>query len=59
MEAGMPDQPDAFTHLKQLTDAGDIIGVKGSLKRTDKGELSVIVAEYAMLTKSLLPLPDK
>ncbi len=59
IEAGMPNQPDAFAHLKQLTDAGDIIGVTGSLKRTDKGELSVVVATYTMLTKSLLPLPDK
>ncbi len=59
IEASMVNQPDAFTHLKQLTDAGDILGVKGSIKRTDKGELSVVVSEYAMLTKSLLPLPDK
>ncbi len=49
----------AFNHLKQLTDVGDIIGAKGTIKRTDKGELSVKVAQYAMLTKSLLPLPDK
>ena len=49
----------AFNHLKQLTDAGDIIGAKGTIKRTDKGELSVKVKQYAMLTKSLLPLPDK
>lgn len=59
IEASMVNQPDAFAHLKQLTDAGDILGVKGSIKRTDKGELSVVVSEYAMLTKSLLPLPDK
>jgi lysyl-tRNA synthetase, class II len=51
--------PDAFKHLDKLIDAGDIIGVNGTLKRTDKGELSVYVKEYAMLTKSLLPLPDK
>lgn len=51
--------PDAFNHIKQLTDAGDILGVKGTLKRTDKGELSVYVQDYAILTKSLLPLPDK
>lgn len=51
--------PDAFTHLKQLTDVGDILGVKGTIKRTEKGELSVMVSEYAILTKSLLPLPDK
>ncbi len=51
--------PQAFDHLKQLTDAGDIIGAKGTVKRTEKGELSVYVNEYVMLTKSLLPLPDK
>ena len=49
----------AFNHLKQLTDAGDIVGARGTIKRTDKGELSVKVKHYAMLTKSLLPLPDK
>ena len=49
----------AFSHLKQLTDAGDFFGVKGTIKRTDKGELSVKVSTYAILTKALLPLPDK
>lgn len=53
------DDPSAFEHLKQLTDAGDIIGAIGTIKRTEKGELSVYVNRYAMLTKSLLPLPDK
>lgn len=51
--------PQAFDHLKQLTDAGDIMGAKGTLKRTEKGELSVYVKELTMLTKSLQPLPDK
>jgi lysyl-tRNA synthetase, class II len=51
--------PDAFNHLKQLTDAGDFIGVRGSIKRTKTGELSVYVRTYEILTKSLLPLPDK
>ena len=55
----MSDLVGAFNHLKKLSDAGDILGVKGSLKRTEKGELSVYVSEYAILTKSLLPLPDK
>jgi len=55
----MADMPDAFNHLKQLTDIGDIIGAKGTIKRTEKGELSVYVSRYTMLTKSLLPLPDK
>jgi lysyl-tRNA synthetase class 2 len=55
----MADVPDAFNHLKKLTDVGDILGAKGTIKRTEKGELSVYVSRYTMLTKSLLPLPDK
>jgi lysyl-tRNA synthetase class 2 len=50
---------DGFKSIKDWTDAGDIIGVTGTVKRTDKGELSVYVNEWTMLTKSLLPLPDK
>jgi lysyl-tRNA synthetase, class II len=50
---------DAFSQLKTLSDVGDIIGVRGTIKRTDKGELSIKVEEYDFLTKSLLPLPDK
>ena len=33
--------------------------MQGTIKRTEKGELSVKVRQYAILTKSLLPLPDK
>ena len=49
----------AFNHLKKLSDIGDILGVKGTVKRTERGELSVYVSEFKILTKSLLPLPDK
>ena len=49
----------AFNHLKKLSDTGDILGVKGTVKRTEKGELSVYVSQFQILTKSLLPLPDK
>ena len=55
----MSDLTGAFNHLKKLSDAGDILGVKGTIKRTEKGELSVYVSEFAILTKSILPLPDK
>ena len=55
----MAEVPNAFNHLKQLTDIGDIIGVKGTIKRTEKGELSVYVSHYTILTKSLLPLPSQ
>lgn len=44
--------------LKGL-DLGDIIGAKGQVFKTGKGELSVRVADFNLLTKSLRPLPDK
>jgi lysyl-tRNA synthetase class 2 len=59
IDTKMTALPNAFNHLKKLTDTGDLLGIKGSIKRTEKGELSVYVSEYAILTKSLLPLPDK
>jgi lysyl-tRNA synthetase class 2 len=40
-------------------DLGDIIGVKGRVGTTRKGELSVFADRWAMLTKSLRPLPEK
>jgi len=49
----------AFKNLDKLIDVGDWLGAKGCLKRTEKGELSVRVDEYQVLTKALLPLPDK
>ncbi|MBE9169264.1 lysine--tRNA ligase [Pleurocapsales cyanobacterium LEGE 06147] len=59
IDSQMSDLIGAFNHLKKLTDTGDILGIKGTIKRTEKGELSIYVSEYAILTKSLLPLPDK
>ena len=48
-----------FAQLTSLVDAGDLIGVEGTLRRTDRGELSVKVKRWTMLSKSLQPLPDK
>lgn len=48
-----------FVEFKNLIDTGDILGVEGGLRRTDKGELSIVVRKLDVLTKSLLPLPDK
>ncbi|GMH72501.1 hypothetical protein TrRE_jg4735 [Triparma retinervis] len=50
---------DAFKNLKAWTDSGDIIGVTGTIRRTDKGELTVNCETWEMLTKAILPLPDK
>ena len=49
---------DLARELKSL-DLGDIIGVKGEVFKTGKDELSVRVADFKLLTKSLRPLPDK
>jgi len=40
-------------------DIGDIVGVKGEIFRTQKGEISIKVKEITLLSKSLLPLPEK
>jgi len=40
-------------------DAGDWIGAAGEVVTTRRGELSVRVTEFALLTKGLLPLPEK
>lgn len=45
--------------LFQLLDMGDIIGVAGHLFRTKTNELTVWVTELQLLSKALLPLPEK
>jgi len=57
--AAHPDEPDGFARITSLVDGGDWIGVHGSLRRTDRGELSVKVTDWVMLSKALQPLPDK
>jgi len=53
---------DAQKNIKEKwsgIDIGDIIGVKGQLKLSGKGDLFVGMDEYHLLTKSLRPLPEK
>ena len=40
-------------------DIGDIVGLKGNVFRTHKGEISVRATSITLLSKSLLPLPEK
>ena len=49
---------DAFAELKDL-DVGDWIGVRGTMMRTKRGQLSVAVDSFELLSKSLRPLPEK
>ena len=49
---------EAFAELKDL-DVGDWIGVEGTMMRTKRGQLSVSVSSFELLSKSLRPLPEK
>ena len=51
-------QEDAFARFKK-NDIGDIVGVSGDVFKTERGEVSVRVHEAVLLSKSLLPLPEK
>lgn len=42
-----------------LSGIGDLIGVKGTVFKTNKGETTIRVTEFTFLTKSLRPLPEK
>ena len=50
---------DKFKFFKKFVDIGDIIGVKGKVIKTKTGEVTILVREFKLLTKSLRPLPEK
>lgn len=45
--------------LLKLLDLGDFIGVSGEVFKTQAGEVTVKVADFSILAKSILPLPEK
>jgi lysyl-tRNA synthetase class 2 len=49
---------EGFAQFDEL-DLGDIVGVTGTAFRSKTGELTLRVASFAALSKSLVPLPDK
>ena len=49
---------DTYAEFKKW-DLGDIVGIKGKVFRTKMGEISVHAEEIILLSKSLLPLPEK
>ncbi|MCP4922919.1 MAG: lysine--tRNA ligase [bacterium] len=49
---------DQLAMLKKL-DVGDFVGVKGLMRRTPRGEITLNAKDVQLLTKSLLPLPEK
>jgi lysyl-tRNA synthetase class 2 len=49
---------DSYDHFKKY-DIGDIVGIDGEVFRTQRGEMSVRAKKITLLSKSLLPLPEK
>ncbi|MFH1307936.1 MAG: lysine--tRNA ligase [archaeon] len=45
--------------FKKFVDSGDFIGVKGKIIKTKRGELSILAEKVQLLSKSILPLPEK
>ncbi|MCC2671091.1 MAG: lysyl-tRNA synthetase, partial [Armatimonadetes bacterium] len=43
----------------RLVDIGDIVEATGTVTRTERGELSVLIDSFRLLSKSLRPLPEK
>ncbi|MDI9260774.1 lysine--tRNA ligase [Alicyclobacillus sendaiensis] len=51
--------PEAYDVFQHLVDLGDILGVEGTVFRTNRGEITVLAEQVTFLTKSLRPLPEK
>ena len=45
--------------ILKLIDIGDIVGFTGTIRRTPRGELSIKTTKLTLLSKALLPLPEK
>ena len=56
----LPESPEAVLQFyKDYVDTGDFIEVTGTLFTTKAGQESILVTNVEMLSKALLPLPDK
>jgi len=56
-EKETPDKTRQF--FKKYIDAGDFIGVEGTIFRTERGELSILAKKIELLSKAIKPLPEK
>ena len=50
---------ETYAFFKKMMDVGDIVGVRGKVFKTQKGEISIHVDEIRLLSKSLKILPEK
>lgn len=54
------DTPEpAMKLFKKYIDSGDFVGVEGTIMKTKRGELSILVKKLELLSKAVLPLPEK
>jgi lysyl-tRNA synthetase class 2 len=53
------ETPQEVFGLMEFIDLGDIVGGKGRIYRTQRGELSIMVSSLEVLCKTILPLPEK
>ncbi|MBS3089037.1 lysine--tRNA ligase [Candidatus Pacearchaeota archaeon] len=56
-EKQTPEKTKQF--FKKYIDSGDFIGVEGPVIRTERGELSIMAKKIELLSKSILPPPEK
>lgn len=56
-EGKTPDEMRDF--LKRYVDLGDFVGLEGGIFKTKTGQKSILVKKIEMLSKSILPLPEK
>jgi len=50
---------EAYDWFVKNFDMGDFVGIVGEVFKTHKGEISILVEKYTLLTKALRPLPEK
>ncbi len=50
---------ERYAFFQKMVDIGDFVSVKGEIFKTHKGEQTLLVKSYALLAKSVRPLPEK
>ena len=53
------ETPEDVIRIFKKIDSGDIVGISGEVVKTRTGEISIMAEKIFILTKSILPLPDK
>ncbi len=48
-----------FSFFSKFIDAGDFVGIEGEIIKTKTGEISILVKKLELLSKAILPLPEK